>query len=81
MELDVCYQSRLLSGEFTDGNGTYIITRPHAVGVNPKHGYWHIHSRLPLHTQTQTEALACWLTQKADVLSLNLEKHFSYLPK
>ncbi|TDG98033.1 hypothetical protein EPR50_G00214030 [Perca flavescens] len=42
MELDGRYQRRLRSGEFTDGNTTYLISRPRAVAVNPKYGwlYW-----------------------------------------
>lgn len=39
MELDGRYQKRLLSGEFTDGNATFMISRPRAVAVNPKYGY------------------------------------------
>uniref|UniRef100_A0A671UNK4 Low density lipoprotein receptor-related protein 2b n=1 Tax=Sparus aurata TaxID=8175 RepID=A0A671UNK4_SPAAU len=42
MELDGRYQKKLLTGQFTDGNATYIISRPRAVVVNPKYGwlYW-----------------------------------------
>lgn len=39
MELDGRYQKKLLTGQFTDGNATYIISRPRAVVVNPKYGY------------------------------------------
>lgn len=39
MELDGRYKKKLLSGEFTEGNNTYIISRPRAVAVNPKYGY------------------------------------------
>lgn len=39
MELDGRYQKKLLTGKFTDGNATYIISRPRAVVVNPKYGY------------------------------------------
>ncbi|XP_028331825.1 low-density lipoprotein receptor-related protein 2 [Gouania willdenowi] len=42
MELDGRYPKKLLSGEFTDKNKTYMISRPRAVAVNPKYGwlYW-----------------------------------------
>uniref|UniRef100_A0A7N8XVY7 Low-density lipoprotein receptor-related protein 2 n=1 Tax=Mastacembelus armatus TaxID=205130 RepID=A0A7N8XVY7_9TELE len=42
MELDGRYQKKLLSEHFTDGNTTFIISRPRAVAVNPKYGwlYW-----------------------------------------
>lgn len=65
MELDGRYKKKLLSGEFTDGNATYIISRPRAVAVNPKYGYWHTHS----HPYTYIEALDLWLTPKPDVYS------------
>uniref|UniRef100_A0A3Q3BE47 Low-density lipoprotein receptor-related protein 2-like n=1 Tax=Kryptolebias marmoratus TaxID=37003 RepID=A0A3Q3BE47_KRYMA len=38
MELDGRYQKKLLSGDFRNGNDTFIISRPRAVVVNPK--YW-----------------------------------------
>uniref|UniRef100_A0A673BPF3 EGF-like domain-containing protein n=1 Tax=Sphaeramia orbicularis TaxID=375764 RepID=A0A673BPF3_9TELE len=42
MELDGRYQKKLITGAFTDGNNTYVITRPRGVAVNPKYGwlYW-----------------------------------------
>ncbi|KAJ0015964.1 hypothetical protein NQD34_014254 [Periophthalmus magnuspinnatus] len=42
MELDGRYKKKLITGHFQDGNNTFIITRPRAVAVNPKHGwlYW-----------------------------------------
>lgn len=39
MELDGRYQKKLLSGHFTQGNITHIISQPRAVAVNPKYGY------------------------------------------
>lgn len=38
MELNGLYQRKLLTGHFTEGNSTYIISRPRAVAVNPKYG-------------------------------------------
>lgn len=38
MELNGSYQKRLLSGHFSEGNSTYVISRPRALAVNPKYG-------------------------------------------
>ncbi|KAJ3607378.1 hypothetical protein NHX12_024429, partial [Muraenolepis orangiensis] len=42
MELDGRYQKKLLTGEIPGANATYLIVRPRAVALNPKHGwlYW-----------------------------------------
>ncbi|KAM9425856.1 low-density lipoprotein receptor-related protein 2 [Pholidichthys leucotaenia] len=42
MELDGRNQKRLLSGQFKEGNDSYVISQPRAVAVNPKFGwlYW-----------------------------------------
>lgn len=39
MELDGRFKKKLLTGAFTNGNDTYIISEPQAVAVNPKYGY------------------------------------------
>lgn len=44
MELDGRYRKKLVSGDFTDGNNTYTVSRPRAVAVNPKYGYSHAHT-------------------------------------
>ena len=53
MELDGRYQKKLLSGQFTTGNDTYIITRPRAVAANPKFGYSCTHSHTLSHKSLQ----------------------------
>lgn len=39
VELDGRYKKKLLSGHFKNGNGTFLISKPRAIALNPKYGY------------------------------------------